>query len=177
MQKKNSASSGSAKTRGRAAAPTLEAALAAAYRCLARRDHASQELARKLARKGFPPERIREVLERLSEQGYVDDGRFARQWVASRPHGPLRIREELRRKGIPEELIQEALERRSEEDILEQAFRLAQGKWERLNRTKRPFHARRRALSDFLLRRGFSHETVSRVLRRMDSAGAGLPDA
>jgi regulatory protein len=93
------------------------AALAAAATLLARRDFCSIELGAKLSAQGFEPDSVRSALEQLIERRYLDDERYARQFVAiraERGHGPLRIRRDLAELGLQAALIDAQLESHGE---------------------------------------------------------------
>jgi regulatory protein len=79
------------------------AALAAAVTLLSRRDFCSSELSARLASQGFEAEAVQATLAELRERRYLDDERYARQFVSAhalRGHGPLRIRHELTELGL-----------------------------------------------------------------------------
>lgn len=81
---------------------------AAAVRLLARREHSSEELRRKLLSKGYPAAIVAAVVEKLTTQRFVSDERFAASDVrrrAQRGQGPIRIRAELRQQGVGQSLI------------------------------------------------------------------------
>ena len=89
------------------------AALAAAVTLLARREFCSIELGAKLTAKGFEPAAVRAALADLIERRYLDDERYARQFVvihAERGQGPVRIRRDLAQLGLPAALIETQLE-------------------------------------------------------------------
>jgi regulatory protein len=70
---------------------------------LARRDHASGELRRKLRDKGFDAAMVDELIEKLSAEKLLDDRRFLENFVsyhAARGHGPNRVRADLRKLGM-----------------------------------------------------------------------------
>lgn len=91
----------------------------AALNLLARRDHSSAELSRKLTARGFPGEEIEAAIARLQQLTYLDDRRYAEQWAARAVREGKavghRLRLELRRRGIPSELIEAALAAAGEE--------------------------------------------------------------
>ena len=79
---------------------------------LSRRDHSRLELAQKLRLRQFDNELIEAALEKLVEQQWLCDERFARIQVRQhvlKKHGPMRIRMELKRKGVDEHVIEQAL--------------------------------------------------------------------
>jgi regulatory protein len=89
-----------------------QAAGNAAVSLLSRRDFCSQELAGKLNAQGYEPETVRGVVDELLERGYVNDERYAQQYVAlhaERGHGPRRIERDLSQLGLDSGLIEAAL--------------------------------------------------------------------
>lgn len=79
---------------------------------LARREHSTAELARKLTQKGIDKAVADDVVDKLSSKGLVSDERFAETFVryrANRGYGPLRIRPELAERGIDAGRITEHL--------------------------------------------------------------------
>ncbi len=79
---------------------------------LARRDHSSDELRRKLLAKGYDAGIVAAVLQRLITDKLVDDSRYVQSFVASRAargHGPLRVRTQLRSAGLQGALVEDAL--------------------------------------------------------------------
>ncbi|ART83937.1 RecX family transcriptional regulator [Oceanisphaera profunda] len=92
---------------------TPEALWHSALGLLSRRDHSRLELAQKLRLRQFDPELIETALDKLVEQQWLCDERFARIQVRQhvfKKHGPMRIRMELKRKGVDEHIIELALE-------------------------------------------------------------------
>jgi regulatory protein len=89
------------------------AARAAALDALARRDHAAEDLRRKLLEKGYDAVVVAPLLEALRAEKLLDDRRYTENFVAyhaARGQGPLRIRAELRRHGLERALIEESLD-------------------------------------------------------------------
>ena len=77
---------------------------------LAFRDHSSRELLTKLRQKGYG-EGAEQAVEKLTEEGYVDDERFARAYAAElvrvKHFGRRRIVTELLKKGIDPSLTRD----------------------------------------------------------------------
>jgi regulatory protein len=95
---------------GQAADP--EAAGNAAVLLLSRRDFCSQELQQNLAAQGYNPDVAVHVVAELSARGFVNDERYAQQYVAlhaERGRGPLRIGRLLAQLGVGDDLIEAAL--------------------------------------------------------------------
>jgi regulatory protein len=85
------------------------AARVAALDALARRDHASPELHRKLLDKGYDPVVVGRLIELLCAEKLVDDSRYVENFVAyhaARGHGPKRVRADLRKLGLPSAQIE-----------------------------------------------------------------------
>ncbi len=84
-----------------------------ALKLLTFRDHSCQELRRKLRERGFEDVVIDIALQRLIENGYLDDGRHAARWAhhlaCDRLYGNARIRASLLEKGIAGDLIEGAI--------------------------------------------------------------------
>lgn len=135
---------------------------------LSRKPRTTYEIALRLGEKGWSEDTIGDVIRRLTQEGLVDDAAYAQEWarqrVGSRGKGKLWVRHELRQKGIAKPLIEEALGEVSEEDEYDSAFQLGLKKW---NSTKGEFMERKRKTGAFLMRRGYSGELVSKVVREL----------
>jgi regulatory protein len=115
---------------------------------------------------------INSVLKRMVELGYIDDLKFASWWIAARistkPKGLRMIKYELEQKGIRSEIINLALSQiadaRNSPDNIE--FSAAQKSLKsKINIFgKLPVLERKHKIYQYLFRRGFSHETISRVI-------------
>jgi regulatory protein len=85
----------------------------AALDALARRDHATEDLRRKLLEKGYDAVVVAPLLEALRAEKLLDDKRYTENFVAyhaARGQGPLRVRAELRRHGLEGDLVGECLD-------------------------------------------------------------------
>lgn len=107
------------------------------------------------------------VLTRLEELGYIDDRKFAGQWIESRdrakPKSVYVLRHELRAKGIEESILNDVFsERGTDEDSELVRAKGALGKREYIWRNL-PFLVRKRKLFSFLARRGFSQRIASKI--------------
>ena len=70
---------------------------------MARRDHASEELRRKLLDKGYDSAVVGQLIERLCAEKLVDDRRYLENFVAyhaARGYGPERVRADLLKLGM-----------------------------------------------------------------------------
>jgi regulatory protein len=133
-----------------------EEAIGRAVRALARRDHSASSLRAKLDRAGISEAAGTEAVETLERIGYVDDDRFARdraRRLADRGYGDDWIRADLDAQGIEAEAAAAALAELEPED-------------ERAEREASRMHAGGPRLASRLGRRGFSEETIERLLVR-----------
>ena len=141
-------------------------------RILGMRDHSEQEFRRKLTapvmtKTGPEPvdateEDINNVVSWCYENRYLDDARFARQFIASRSrkgYGPARIRQELTQKGIDRETGEEAM-RESDIDWIEIAREQAQRKY---GDPLPAVFADKVKVQRFLLYRGFLMEDIKEL--------------
>ena len=111
---------------------------------------------------------VEEVLNRLSEYGYLNDERFAFAYASSkvrqRPIGRQRLKRDLALKKVNKETAEEALAlvfaEVSESDLIDRAIE------KRLRLRGRPENrAEAKSLFDHLLRQGFPFELVSDKVR------------
>jgi len=111
---------------------------------------------------------IKKVIDRMIELGYIDDVAFTKWWVDQRtgrkPKGERVIMEELTRKGIDASLIKELIPMIMRGDRSERALALSCTK-KKVNILKnKPILEQKQKLSAYLLRRGFSSDTVWSVV-------------
>jgi regulatory protein len=153
------------------------AARAAAGDLLSRRPWTARDLEARLRRRGAPPAVAAETVAELVARGYVDDHAFARAWVAARAgrgYGVARLRAELRARGVAPEVIGPALASLADGAQLDRARAVARRRLAALARVPASRAATR--LRDHLLRRGFSGETVARVVREVLAPGAAFDE-
>ena len=134
-----------------------------ALRLLARREHSRAELARKLATHAESPESLDAVLDDLVARRLLSDERYAemRLNVRAARFGNARLAQELKTQGVDGALVEAALSGCEEE--LARARRVWQRKF---GDREMPDDAAGRAKQmRFLMSRGFSGETIRRVLR------------
>jgi regulatory protein len=139
----------------------------AAISSLARRAYSIYEMRNYLERRAEDKDVVKGVLDRLKQLDYLDDARYARQFVRLhtelRKQGPFRIARDLRARGVSDRHIEAALAERSPDSSESALVR------ERLERRvkllRAPLDERRVAsLYRSLLRAGFSSDTIRREL-------------
>ncbi|WP_244928669.1 regulatory protein RecX [Nocardioides sp. W7] len=140
-----------------------------------------QQLSDKLAAKNVPVEIATRLLDRFEEVGLVDDGAFARAWVASRGAGGGKalakraLAQELRRKGIDDEVAREALGEIDPGDEEQAARVLVRKKLRTLTRVDDTVATRR--LVGMLARKGYGSGLSFAVVRdELEAAGRDEPD-
>jgi regulatory protein len=156
----------------------VDSALAAAYRLLAQRSRSRHELAQRLTLKGHAEDVVAAVLDRLAEQGFLDDAAFAAAFVADKRGlagwGEERIAAELRRLGVSPATIEAALgspEGGSDAEAARAAAVLA-----RMGAPGEPLDATRRRAFERLRRRGFSTSVAYAAVQTwIAGAGPGGP--
>ena len=143
-----------------------------ALRLLAVRARSFVELSRTLQKaKDRPqPDDVQWVLNALTEKGYLDDARFAEQFVrdraAARGWGKQRLTRELRRRGVAQTHIDPAMTQAGDEATLDDA-RSAHAvalKWRRTH-SARDAQRDRQRLYGFLARRGFAPDVIRDAMR------------
>jgi SOS response regulatory protein OraA/RecX len=136
----------------------VDGALAAAYRLLAQRSRSRHELGQRLTLKGHTEDVVAVVLDRLAQQGMLDDAAFAAAFVADKRGlagwGGERIAAELRRLGVSPAIIEAALGSPESDDDAEAAR--AAALLARMGAPGTPLDAARRRAFERLRRRGFS---------------------
>ncbi|GGE24839.1 regulatory protein RecX [Marinithermofilum abyssi] len=143
----------------------------AALRYIGHRPRTTEEVRRYLLGKGYEGEPVAEILQEMQRLNYLDDRRFAREWVESRStskgYGPRLLRQELEQKGVSGQYIEEALDELDQEEERRLAEQAAEKRYRRLS--NQPWPVVERRLGHFLLRRGFPQPLVMDILRRYRS--------
>jgi regulatory protein len=147
---------------------TLSQAKAVVHRLFKFRIRSEHEIRAKLKEKGFPHEIIEQAVAFFTKCEMLNDTIFAKAWIGSRlnkPMGLRRIKQELKEKGIADEIIASELtaaksdydESEAVKEVIKRRLRMYQG----LDPIKK-----KRRLEGYLLRRGFSTETIYKILKR-----------
>jgi regulatory protein len=157
---------------GRSGAPSLRER---ALRLLARRDYSRAELARKLEVVATTNElagQLGALLDELEQGGYLSDTRYAEQRTGARAGrlGNARLAHELRTKGVDEAIIGAALDAAGSE--IDRARTVWQKKYGTLPASREEWARQAR----FLQSRGFSSDTIRRLLDDRDCRDASSED-
>jgi len=144
-------------------APTLKGR---ALRLLSQREHSRLELERKLQRYEEAPGELARVLEELSQRGFISEQRVAESVLHRRGarFGAARLRQELQDKGLAPELVAQSLA-----GLKTNEFQRAQNVWRNKFAALPSTPQERAKQARFLLVRGFSAESVRKVLKLGDT--------
>ncbi|MGB9673295.1 MAG: regulatory protein RecX [Anaerolineales bacterium] len=130
------------------------------------RPRSEKEISKYLIKIGLPPALQEKILERLKSHDWIDDERFAAQWVENRavfhPVSKRALQFELSLKGIDRETIQKTT---SDYDEEESAYQASQ---KILNRIRElPLTQFKNKIYPYLARRGFSHDVILSTVQRL----------
>ena len=135
-----------------------------ALQLLTRRDYSRAELQKKLAAHAESAEELASVLDTLQGERLLSDHRYATQRVTARAgrYGDARLKQELRLKGVSDDDIAAALPEGGDET--ERCLAVWQRKFGQPAQTPEERAKQMR----FLQYRGFSGESIRRVMRGVD---------
>jgi len=140
--------------------------LNAAIRYLGYRPRSEAEIRQRLQKHGFDSASTDKALNRLKEQGLVDDTAFAQFWKDNRESFSPRSRRltklELQRKGLDIAIIEQVI---SDVDDSDSAYRAALNKARRLSPSD--YQVFRRRLGEHLGRRGFGYDVVKNTVEKV----------
>lgn len=148
---------------------------------LAGQARSRKELADRLAKRNVPDAIATRLLDRFEEVGLVDDGAFARSWVASRGSADGKalakraLAQELRRKGVADEVAREALDEVDPDREREAARMLVRKKLRSMARVDDQTRTRR--LVGMLARKGYPPGLAFAVVRDELGGGPDMPES
>lgn len=123
----------------------------------ARSEQAPGDIREKLVKWGLNSHDADAILHKLTEQGFLNEERFARAFVKDRfafnGWGRIKIAHQLRQKGIPAEVISDAMSVIDEEEYRQRLTELLRAKWRSVN--DRAPRAAWAAMMRFAASRGF----------------------
>ena len=147
----------------------IEAAKQLAFRCLSYRSRSTEEVKEKLHGSGFSPAAVEKALARIKELGYLNDYEYAltfgRSCIEHKLWGITRIRDALLKKGVAPGTIASALQALVQEyDFNRIARRALECRFSPVEIRKPAGNKTRQKAIAFLLRKGFSWDTISDVI-------------
>ena len=128
---------------------------------LARRQRSQRELEQYLTRKGYEKELQEQILNKLSNFGYVNDAAFAKSWVENRrllkATSKRRLTQELKQKRIDETIIKDVLaeDETDEREVLRDLI---------IRKRKQTKYQDNLKLMQYLARQGYSYDDIKSVM-------------
>lgn len=145
-----------------------QAANRAAALC-ARCEQAPGEIREKLLKWGLSVADASQVLRQLTEQGFIDERRYARAFVKDKfmfnGWGRIKIAHQLRQKGITAEVIDEATGTLDEDNYRDRLVELLRAKW-RTVKAREP-RAAWAAMMRFAVSRGFETSIAAECVKQV----------
>lgn len=140
-----------------------------AMHLLERADRTEAALRQKLAA-NYPEEVVEEAMEYVKSFGYVDDRRYAENYIRYRAQtkGRIQIFQELQKKGVDRQLITAAWEEVASVEEMDERELIRALVLKKHPTGSRLDEGQMRRLQGFLARRGFSWGDISAVLTEED---------
>lgn len=130
-------------------------------------ERCEQEVRDKMAKLTVPTEMHAEIFQYLREQGFLDDGRFAKTYAGSKLRlkkwGKIKISQALKMKGIREPHIGNALKALDWNDYYDAIRKLLEQKGKLLKETDS--YTRQHKLAQFVISKGFEPNLVWEVMK------------
>ena len=132
---------------------------------LSRREHSKKEIYHKLSHRVSSLELLEKEIEKLIQEGLLDNRRFAEQYIHNRENrglGPIRIEKELRERGIERTIIEELLSEKNWIELAKKAL---------LKKTRKSLPREKEQilkLKKFLNYRGFSYIDIEGAFKLVD---------
>lgn len=138
-----------------------------AYSLLTYKDRTENELRDKLKAKEFRYQTITKVLEKLKEQGYIDDEDYTKRYIATYRHkmGKYKLKYKLKNKGVGEDIIERQLNKYSDTYDYEQAYVLAEKRNAKYKDIS--YQKRYQRIAGYLQRRGYSYSIIKSILEEV----------
>lgn len=158
---------------------SIEKALSDIASFCATAERCRMEVERKLRSWGLEPGDASRILERLEKEDFLNEQRYVSAFVHDKAAfdkwGPFKIRQALLQKNLPLPLVESAIQSLEEENGFHEAEEalgryLGKRALELLKKDQDPYR-QSQSLTSSGLQRGFSPETVLRIIRSLDLPG------
>lgn len=150
---------------------TKEQALSRLTSLCGRSEQCEYEVIKKMKGWGLSPTHIKDVLDYLKENRFVDDVRYARSYINDKARfsswGPYKIKLELIKRRIPSKIIDPALKEVDPSIWKEAVLKCGRNKSRSLDLRGEEGYENSRKLYSYLISRGFSSALSSKVVRLM----------
>lgn len=143
-----------------------------AYRLLARRPHSVFELRGKLMRKKYEHTYINEVIDKLLENGYLDDLEFAKSFAAEKislqKTGEMKVRADLQKRGVARDIIDDVLTAYESSQEYEENIRaVAAAKYDTLLKRRYDNKKIKQKLYAYLQSRGYTFDLINEIVNEL----------
>ncbi len=126
------------------------------------------EIENRLRQREYPGDVIGRVIAKLEELKYIDDEKFAREWMKgvmqTRPLGLRALRFKLRRKLIAEEIVEKLVAEAARDFPAEEAVKDIVARQQKRLAGLDPWKRKKR-IYDYLRRRGFNADVIRAELK------------
>lgn len=144
-------------------------ALKFAMKLISLRKRSVFEIEKRLEKKGFKEDIVKETMKDLNDYKYLDDEGFAEAYINDRinfnPRGRSLIKKELNEKGIAEDIIERKIEELlSEEKEIESAEKMAEKKLRTISNKTDKIKVNQKIRS-YLQSKGYSFDIIDLVTR------------
>lgn len=137
----------------------------------ARSEHCSYEMREKMMRWGVASDVQDKIVDRLIDDKFIDDERFARVFISDKLRfnhwGRRKIEQALFQKRIPKQISQPILNEITDQEYIEQLLPLIKSKRKSLSSVEDDYELRQR-LVRFALQRGFTFDVIRQVIDGAD---------
>ena len=137
----------------------------------ARSEHCSHEMREKMMRWGVASDVQDKIVDRLIDDKFIDDERFARVFISDKLRfnhwGRRKIEQALFQKRIPKQISQPILNEITDQEYIEQLLPLIKSKRKSLSFVEDDYELRQR-LVRFALQRGFTFDVIRQVIDGAD---------
>lgn len=152
-----------------------EIAYQRALNLLCNRPHSEAEIHKKLKEHEFSEDTINSVIERLRQNGLINDKNFAQAWIENRcerrPRSRRALTYELRKRGVDPETIEQLIESVDDEEM---AYRVATKRARKTNNLD--WNEFRQMIFRHLSQRGFNLDVITLVTDRVWGETTGKTD-
>lgn len=133
-------------------------------------DRTQKELKDKLTQKGYDENTIEDVIEFLTEYGYINDFKYAQHFINDcvnlKKWGKIRIRSELLKRGIERDVFENLLEDTFSEGSTDALIKQLQNRFKNSDLSNIKERTR---IFNYFLRRGFSAEEIKGAINKVCS--------
>ena len=139
-----------------------------AMRLLEQMDRSERNLSPYRSQNGFPPKAVDAAVDYVKSYGYVDDGRYARNYLAYRLQMKSRQKLFQYQKGVSKEIIEEAWAEVSADESPDERSLIRRQVLKKYEPGSRLDVGQMRRLYGFLARKGFRYDDIRSVLEEED---------